>query len=212
MKSKYEISIWEDVLSEDNSFEEQKLIIIGSDTMTSESRAREPKLITDINGTNKFSFNMYYNYIDTRTGEEVNNPYTKYLINERKIKVLWKDKWYDFIIKSIKEDQVNHLFTYNCEDAFITELSRNGFNLTFATELENNIGTARELVEKTIEDTDWRFDEEGSDLIYQKIEEPVYEVVVSNNFNALQNPENTQTTIQAGYPILLQWFKRMATR
>ena len=61
MKSKYEISIWEDVLSEDNSFEEQKLIIIGSDTMTSESRAREPKLITNINGTNKFSFNMYYN-------------------------------------------------------------------------------------------------------------------------------------------------------
>lgn len=205
MKSKYEISIWEDVLSEDNSFEEQKLIIIGSDTMTSESRAREPKLITNINGTNKFSFNMYYNYIDTRTGEEVNNPYTKYLINERKIKVLWKDKWYDFIIKSIKEDQVNHLFTYNCEDAFITELSRNGFNLTFATELENNIGTARELVEKTIEDTDWRFDEEGSDFIYQKIEEPVYEVAVSNSFNALQNPENTQTTIQASYPILLYY-------
>lgn len=173
--------------------------------MTSESRAREPKLITNINGTNKFSFNMYYNYIDTRTGEEVNNPYTKYLINERKIKVLWKNKWYDFIIKQIKEDQVNHLFTYTCEDAFITELSRNGFNLTFATELENNIGTARELVEKTIEDTDWRFDEEGSDTIYQKIEEPVYEVVVSNSFGALQNPENTQTTIQAGYPILLYY-------
>lgn len=205
MKPKYEISIWEDVLSEDNSFEEQKLIVIGSDTMTSESRAREPKLITNINGTNKFSFNMYYNYIDTRTGEEVNNPYTKYLINERKIKVLWKNKWYDFIIKQIKEDQVNHLFTYTCEDAFITELSRNGFNLTFATELENNIGTARELVEKTIEDTDWRFDEEGSDTIYQKIEEPVYEVVVSNSFGALQNPENTQTTIQAGYPILLYY-------
>lgn len=205
MKSKYEISIWEDVLSDDNSFKEQKLIIIGSDTMTSESRAREPKLIININGTNKFSFNMYYNYIDTRTGEEVNNPYIKYLINERKIKVLWKNKWYDFIIKQIKEDQVNHLFTYTCEDAFITELSRNGFNLTFATELENNIGTAPELVEKVIEDTDWQFDAEGSDIIYQKIEEPVYEVVVSSNFSALQNPENTQATIQAGYPILLYY-------
>ena len=36
MKSKYEISIWEDVLSEDgNSFQEKKIITIGSDTMTS---------------------------------------------------------------------------------------------------------------------------------------------------------------------------------
>ena len=105
MKPKYEISIWEDVLSEDGkSFQEKKIIIIGSDTMTSESRAREPKLVTDINGTNKFTFNLYYSYIDTRTGEKVKNPYIQYLINERKIKVLWQNKWYDFLIKQIKED------------------------------------------------------------------------------------------------------------
>ena len=60
MKPKYEISVWEDVLSSDGkSFEEKKIIIIGSDTMTSESRAREPKLVTNINGTNKFTFNMW---------------------------------------------------------------------------------------------------------------------------------------------------------
>lgn len=205
MKSKYEISIWEDVLSEDGSFEEQKLIVIGSDTMTSESRACEPKLINNINGTNKFSFNMHYRYIDTRTGEEIENPYVKYLINERKIKVFWKDTWYDFIIKQVKEDQVNHVFSYTCEDAFITELSRNGFNLVFNTELENNIGTARELVEKVVEGTDWKFDEEGSDIIYQKIEEPVYEVLITNDFNALQNPDNTSTLIQAGFPALIYY-------
>ena len=205
MKSKYEISIWEDVLSEDGSFEEQKLIVIGSDTMTSESRAGEPKLINNINGTNKFSFNMHYRYIDTRTGEEIENPYVKYLVNERKIKVFWKDTWYDFIIKQVKEDQVNHVFSYTCEDAFITELSRNGFNLIFNTELENNIGTARELVEKVIEGTDWQFDEDDSDIIYQKIEEPVYEVLITNDFNALQNPDNTSILIQAGFPALIYY-------
>lgn len=205
MKSKYEISIWEDVLSEDGSFEEQKLIVIGSDTMTSESRACEPKLINNINGTNKFSFNMHYRYIDTRTGEEIENPYVKYLVNERKIKVFWKDAWYDFIIKQVKEDQVNHVFSYTCEDAFITELSRNGFNLVFNTELENNIGTARELVEKVVEGTDWKFDEKGSDIIYQKIEEPVYEVLITNDFNALQNPDNTSTLIQADFPALIYY-------
>jgi hypothetical protein len=76
MKPKYEISVWEDVLSESGtSFEEKKIIIIGSNTMTSESRAREPKLVTNIDGTNKFTFNMYYSYIDTSTGERVKNPY-----------------------------------------------------------------------------------------------------------------------------------------
>ena len=105
MKSKYEISIWEDVLDESTSrFKERKLIVIGSDTMTSESRAREPKMVNNINGTNKFTFNMYHNYIDTRTGEKVKNPYLPYLVNERKIKVFWKDKWYDLLIKQIKED------------------------------------------------------------------------------------------------------------
>ena len=176
MKPKYEISVWEDVLSEDGkSFEERKIIVIGSDTMTSEARAREPKLVTNINGTNKFTFNMYYSYIDTRTGERVKNPYIQYLVNERKIKIFWKDEWYDLLIKQIKEDQVQHVFSYTCEDVYITELSRTGFDLTFATELENNIGTAKELVEKVIENTDWRFDNEGSQTIYQETEEPVYE-------------------------------------
>jgi len=67
--------------------------------MTSESRARNPKMVNNINGTNNFTFDLYYKYVDTRTGEEVENPYIKYLVNERKIKVLWKDEWYDLLIK-----------------------------------------------------------------------------------------------------------------
>ena len=54
MKSKYEISIWSDVYDSDlNRFIEEKIIVIGSDTMTSESRAREPKLVNNINGTSR---------------------------------------------------------------------------------------------------------------------------------------------------------------
>lgn len=206
MKSKYEISVWSDIYDPNlGRFVEQKEIIIGSNTMTSESRARDPKLVNNINGTNKFSFNLYYSYIDTRTGEEITNPYVPYLVNERKIKVLWKDEWYDFLIKQIKEDSVNHLFTYNCEDSYITELSRNGFELEFATELENNIGTAQELVTKTLENTDWMFDEEGSDFIYQETEEAVYEVTILNDFTAYLNPENTATAIQSGKPALVYY-------
>ena len=206
MKPKYEISIWEDVLSEDGkSFQEKKIIIIGSDTMTSESRAREPKLVTDINGTNKFTFNLYYSYIDTRTGEKVKNPYIQYLINERKIKVLWQNKWYDFLIKQIKEDSAQHVFSYSCEDAYITELSRTGFELTFATELENNIGTAAELVEKVLENTDWTFDAEHSDTIYQETEEPVYEARLLSNAPAYRDPDDRRMQLRSGYPILVYY-------
>lgn len=206
MKSKYEISIWEDVLSEDgNSFQEKKIITIGSDTMTSGFRAREPKMVNNINGTNKFTFNMYYSYIDTSTGERVKNPYVKYLINERKIKVLWKSKWYDLLIKQIKEDSVQHLFTYTCEDAYITELSRTGFELVFNTELENNIGTAPELIKKVIENTDWQFDEENSDVIYQETEEPVYEATLFNNTAVYRDPDGRRMQIQGNLPILVYY-------
>ena len=64
MKSKYEISIWSDVFDEGKDrFVEEKEIVIGSDTMTSESRARDPKMVNNINGTNKFTFDLYYRYI-----------------------------------------------------------------------------------------------------------------------------------------------------
>lgn len=105
MNKRYEISIWEDVYSTtQNRWVEEKIAVIGSDTMTSQSRAREPKLVSNINGTNTFSFNMYYSYIDTETGERVKNPFIPYLINERRIKVYWKKKWYDLLIKNVDED------------------------------------------------------------------------------------------------------------
>ena len=206
MKSKYEISVWSDIYDSTlGRFIEQKEIIIGSDTMTSESRARNPKMVSNINGTNKFTFSLYYTYIDTRTGEEIKNPYIPYLVNERKIKVLWKDEWYDLLVKQIKEDQVGHVFNYTCEDSYITELSRTGFELEFNTELENNIGTAKELIEKTLENTDWTFDKDGSDKILQETEEPVYEATVLNNFIASKNPSQVEQEIQTGFPILIYY-------
>lgn len=204
MNKKYEISVWRDVFSnEDNRWHEEKLIVIGSDTMTSQSRAREPKLVSSVNGTNKFSFTIYYSYIDTETGETVKNPYTIYLVNERKIKVFWKDKWYDFLIKEIKEDSIAHTFTYTCEDQYLTELSRTGFSLEFNSQLQNNIGTPEELISKVIENTDWQFDSENSDTIYQLTEESVYVVNTVTQFSAKKDPSRERITIPAGSQILV---------
>ena len=115
--NKYEISVWNDVYDSNlERYVEEKIMIIGSDTMTNQNRALEPNLKSNVNGTNIFNFYLYYDYVDNHTGERVKNPFVNYLTNERKIKVYWEEKWYDLIIKQIVEDTSKHTFEYNCED------------------------------------------------------------------------------------------------
>ena len=174
-KDKYEISLWEDYLvdAEENvpaHYEERKIAVIGSDTMTSPCRAYNPKLVENINGTNSFTFEMFYTYRENN-GTEANvdqqNPFLNLLVNERKVKCKWKDKWYDFIIKNCQEDSSGKKITYTCQDLYINELSKNGFSLTFDNELENNTGTAPELVKKVLKGTDWMLSE-NNDIIQQE--------------------------------------------
>lgn len=196
MKDKYEISIWEDNLEYGRSIDsisnyefynsdnipstyggsnppDRKIAVIGSDTMTSPIRAEEPKLIQNINGTSTFTFKMRYVY--NIQGEKKKNPFLSLLVNERKIKVFWKDEWYDFVIKDCQENSSDKSITYTCKDLFINELSKNGFNLEFDTELMNNQGSAQELAAKILEGTDWKVDEANSDIVFQENEEAVYE-------------------------------------
>jgi len=67
MKDKYEISLWEDYLVEASGdvpahYEERKLCVIGSDTMTTPCRAYNPELKSEVNGTHTLTFKMYYSY------------------------------------------------------------------------------------------------------------------------------------------------------
>lgn len=212
--SKYEISLWEDVyrISDSNnnegSYYEQKVCIIGSDTMTSQARARNPKLVTKLDGTSTLTFDIYYCYIDTVTGEEIHNPYVSYLVNERKVKAFWKNKWYDFFIKDIKEDSVSRVFSYTCEDAFITELSRTGFNLEFNTELQNNIGTAEELITTVLEDSEWQFQE--GEPIYQTVQESVFEITTTRQFSAIEDPDGTTQIVIPAAALILVHFSNVA--
>jgi hypothetical protein len=178
---RYEISLWEDFPDTTSGgtpfLNERKLCIIGSDLMRSRAiSAKEPQLVNNVNGTNTLTFKIYYNYLDLFTGKFEKNPFVPLLVNERKVKVFWEDKWYDLIIKKIEEDTSNKSITYTCEDSYITELSKNGYNLSYNTDLFNNIGTAPDLVKSVLQDSGWRFNEEKSDKIIQETEEPVYEI------------------------------------
>ena len=201
-KDKYEISLWRDILVEANGnvlehYEEEKIAIIGSNTMTSQCRAIDPKLIENINGTNTFTFKMYYTYVDTETGKREANPFLKLLVNERKVKVLWKGKWYDLIIKSIQENSGDKSITYTCKDLFVNELSKTGFDLEFDNELMNNQGTVQELGGRVLEGTDWKLAETQDDIIQYK-EEPVYELTTLADFET-----NEGITVAADAKILV---------
>lgn len=155
----YELSVWEDVL-ENGAFVEKKLCIIGSNEMTSQSRALSPKLVTNVNGTTTFTFSIYYQYKDNITGERVNNPFVQYLTNERKLKLKYDgatahDGWYDLIIKSIKVDSSKWSYDITATDQYINELSKNGFDLTFDADLNNNVGSVQSLAQEALKTTDW---------------------------------------------------------
>ena len=210
-KNKYEISLWEDRLvpqtGEGQSivpehYEEEKVCIIGSDTMTSQARALEPKLVRNVNGTNKLTFKLYYTYIDNETGKRIQNPFISLLVNERKIKCKWEDQWYDFVIKGVQEDSNGKTITYTCEDLYINELSKTGFSLEFDQKLNNNQGTAQELAKKVLEGTDWVVDTDNSDHILQTIEEPLYRAMLTQNLDA-KDKNGAIKTILGGSVIYL---------
>lgn len=252
MKDKYEISLWEDVLIPKEGdipahYEERKLCIIGSNTMTDSFRAFSPELVSDINGTHTFTFKMYYTIKEneisienfftdlvldengdfiisendegikteqsTGTKEIANgqsfviskrkNPFLSLLINERKVKVFWKGDWYDLIIKNCQENSSEKSITYTCTDVYINELSKNGFSIVLDDELENNCGTVTELAETVLEGTDWKLDKEGSDVVQQKKEEPVYEVNALENLPFYDQTDARQATIPAGKKVLV---------
>lgn len=167
IKSPYEISIWRDVLK-DGVPKEQKVCVIGSDKMTSQSRAFSPNFVRNANGEKKLSFKMYKQYIDTISGEEVYNPFVDNLINETKVKLYYEDKWYDFIVKDISENSATHLCTYQLEDALVRELSKNGFGITLDAKLNNNLGDAKKLANDVLAETDWTAD---SEVFVEKVDE-----------------------------------------
>ena len=170
-------------------YKEQKLCIIGSDTLDSPVRAIDSKLVRNVNGSKTLTFSMYSKYYDEEQDEFIQNPFLNLLVNERKVKLRYGTldsndcKWYDLIIKKVEENSENSLFTYTAIDQFINELSKSGFDIELDSELENNIGNIVELGRTVLEGSDWEVAEENS-LLKQYKEEPLYKITVGTEFTA----------------------------
>ena len=98
-------------------------------------------------------------YFDSLTGEYIHNELIDVLSPESKIKFHYKDRWYEFFIKKTDEKKVfkSYMKTFTCTDAFIDELSRNGYGITFDTELYNNVEELGTFTEEVLEDSIWMY-------------------------------------------------------
>lgn len=177
----YEISIWE---QRDNK--EIKIGVIGSNEMSSPAKAQKPTLTRNTNGTKKLEFYLFFEYVDEIEGTIRRNPYCPLLSNGRKIKLKWKNKWYEFIITNIIESSEERKITYTAQDAYITELSRKGFSINLNTESENNQGSIFYLTNQILKNSDWSLDEENSLISPQTLDDILVELETINEIEPLQ--------------------------
>ena len=178
----YTIAVYDDRF-EDNELKEYRLGVIGANDMDSPNRALEPVLSRNVNGVKKLTFKMYKRYTDTITGDQVENPFSEWLISERKVKLWYDGKWYDFIIKDINENSADYLYTYQLEDAIVQELSKNGFGVTLDAELMNNIGNAKELGQSVLNETGWIVD---SEVFIQTVDESLVYLTTPSSVDGLK--------------------------
>ncbi len=200
----YEISVWEEALAQDGKrIIEKKLAVIGSDTMTGLNKVYNPVFNKKSNGEKTLSFSLKYKYFDPYNESlDLVNPFVDLLTNERKVKLHYEGEWYEFIVKDHTESSEEYSWDYTCTDAFVLELSKNGYNLTFDSELNNNQGTAKDLAKKTLINTDWRVGD--VDTFVQRIEEPIYKATLESITGlTIINTDNTGETVTGGTQIYL---------
>lgn len=201
LRKPYEITIWDDVWdSAEGKFVERRIGVIGSDKMEAQCRVHSPNLTRNTNGTKKLTFKLYKQYIDNITGELVYNPYYDLLINERKVKLIYDGKWYDFVVKNIQENSSTHLCTYQLEDALVQELSKNGFKVELDDSLMNNSDTAAGLARTVLSETDWGV---SSEVFVETVEENLVYLTVKSGetFNAYQVFDQSKDNLGEGVTI-----------
>ena len=193
----YELSIWDNELTNT----EQKIAVIGSHLLKTPNMAYDIVFTKNKNGEKTLSFKVKYKYFDADTGQMEDNPFAPYLINERKVKLFYDDEWYDFIIKEVEETSDEYTCSYTAYDAFILELSKNGYGIEFSSELNNNLGTALDLATKTLEDTDWLVID--VDTAPPKVNEPVFEARLLTDVTIKNMDNDEDTVITANTEILI---------
>lgn len=156
IKHPYELSVWTESLN-DGIKTEKKGVIIGAHDMSYLGKATQIKFKKELKGTHTLTFQMPSKFFDSEKGEYIHNELCDAILTESKIKLFYKDKYYDFTVKKIDEKKVLKaiMYTYSCQDSFIDELSRIGYDIQFAPELNNSVAEMGEFMEKILDGSSW---------------------------------------------------------
>ena len=140
------------------------MAVIGAHDMTYLGRATAIRFVTKINGTHELSFQMPDKFFDSELGDFVLNEFNDYVVNENKVKLFYKGEWFELYVKNVKDTKYykSYMKNYTCTDAFIDELSRNGYGITFDTELYNNVEEIGIFSEEILEDSQWEYKPENN--------------------------------------------------
>lgn len=181
-KRPYELSVWVEKLNGSNSKIEEKGVIIGAHDMSYPGKATNIVLKREIKGTNTLTFQLPDRYFDSLKGDFVRNEFADLVAPEAKLKLFYKDRWFEFFVKKVddKKQFKSYMKSFTCTDAFIDELSRNGYGITYDTELNNNVEEIGVFTEETLEDSIWQYHPENNwgDFTEYK-EEKLYRIPIS---------------------------------
>lgn len=169
MNKKYKIVLLEDTFDSNNKFIEKDISILADYDDYFEGSAYNIIFTPNVNGTKTLEFNVPIYCIDEFTGERELNPRYKFLTNERKVRLFYKNKVYNFLIKNVvetKDDNLSTVLKVTCSDAVVEELSKIGWSTYF--DEYNGIGNTHELMSKVLKGSDWIYDQEGSDTFYEE--------------------------------------------
>lgn len=192
MKKKYQIFLCEDffLASEDTAeftnglFVDKRVCEIASDTSEFQGQANNIKFYTKIDGTHELTFNLPRYYFNEETGKNEINQLVELVVNKSKLELIKEDsngelKSFFMVVNSKDDSNENGVlsYSYTCTDAFIEELSKNGYGLSFSDEVDGGgLGTIHELSNKITDNTDWTYRGDKTGPLYEYTTDLKYNV------------------------------------
>lgn len=164
----YQIILCEDYY-DGTSYKEREICEIGSSSSNFSGKAISPEFYTKIDGTHELSFDLPRYCFNEETGEQEDNELIGLITNKSKIILIKPEKdnpkkEYHFVVntRTDKDDDSIFSYSYHCTDAYIEELSKTGYGLSFSDDVERGegLGTIHELAEKILKDSGWEYDKE----------------------------------------------------
>ena len=152
----------------------------------------ENDLITHLHNETRILLQYYENIVDSENFND--NTYKEKVVELENLYINGQSETIDediktlvFVIKNISEDITGQFFEFECNDIYINELSKVGSQIVMDTELQNNIGSAQDLIQYVLDESnsDWVF--EGMEPnakrgLYNFIEQPIVAGRDSDNY------------------------------